>query len=122
MDEFIVVLTTTGSEKEAAVIASALVDRYQAACVSVIPSVRSIYRWKDKTWNEAEVVLLIKTTSSRFESVRRTIKELHSYELPEVLSLNVGNGDEKTLEWIRDCVRRGEDPAAAKKPAGNPEK
>jgi hypothetical protein len=54
--------------------------------------------------------------------VRRTIKELHSYELPEVLSLNVGNGDEQTLEWIRDCVRRGEDPAAAKKPAANPEK
>jgi len=109
MEDFIVVLTTTGSEKEAAKIASVLVDRHLAACVSVIPSVRSIYRWKDKTWNEAEVVLLVKTTGSRFESVRRTIKELHSYELPEVLSLPVGMADKRTLDWILDCVRPGED-------------
>ena len=112
MDEFIVVMTTTGSDKEAADIATALVERHQAACVNVIPQVRSIYRWKDKTWNEAEQVLLIKTTRKMFEPVCRTIKELHSYELPDVVSLPIPAGDPKSLEWIRDCVRGGDRPAA----------
>ena len=112
MDEFIVVMTTTGSEKEAAEIATALVERHQAACVNVIPQVRSIYRWKDKTWNQAEQILLIKTTREMFEPVCRTIQELHSYELPDVVSLPIPAGDPKSLQWIRDCIRGGDQPQA----------
>ncbi|MBI4161657.1 MAG: divalent-cation tolerance protein CutA [Acidobacteria bacterium] len=97
-------MTTTGSEKEAALIARTLVERQQAACVNVIPSVRSIYRWKDKTWNEVEQILLIKTTRALFGAVSRTIKELHSYELPDILALPIAAGDEKVLAWIRSCL------------------
>lgn len=109
MGEFIIVMTTTGSEKEGTAIASTLVERHQAACVNLIPSVRSIYRWKDRTWNEMEHILFIKTTEKMYESVRRTILELHKYELPEVLSFPLGKGDENTLNWIRDCLHGKED-------------
>lgn len=108
MDNFILVITTTGDDKEAASIATALVERHQAACVNVIPSVRSIYRWKEKTWNEVEQILFIKTSREMFDAVARTIKELHSYELPDVLSLPIPVGEEKTLNWIRDCLLPGE--------------
>jgi periplasmic divalent cation tolerance protein len=114
MDNFIMVMTTTGDEKEAARIATALVERHQAACVNVIPSVRSIYRWKDKTWNEVEQVLFIKTAREMFDAVARTIKELHSYELPDVLSIPIQAGEEKTLNWIRDCLLGGEHPTSGR--------
>jgi len=102
-------MCTASTEKEAVGIAQALVQREQAACVNIVPMIRSVYRWKGKVWNEAEQLLLIKTAHPLFDDVRRTVKELHSYELPEILALPVGEGDEKTLEWIASCVKSGRD-------------
>jgi len=103
----ILVLSTVSSEKEAVAIAQALVQREEAACVNMVPMVRSIYRWKGKVCNEAELMLLIKTTRATLADVSRTIKELHSYELPEILALPLKEGDESAIRWICDTVKGG---------------
>jgi periplasmic divalent cation tolerance protein len=105
----LIVFVTTSSEKEASGIASALVEREEAACVNIIPMVRSVYRWKDKVWNETEQLLVIKTTAAAFEDIKRTVKELHSYELPEILALPVSQGEPQVLSWIGASVRPGRD-------------
>jgi periplasmic divalent cation tolerance protein len=106
----LIVLVTTATDKEAATIASALVEREEAACVNIVPMVRSVYRWKDKVWNETEQLLVIKTTAAAFEDVKRTVKELHSYELPEILALPIAQGEPSVLSWIASSVRPGREP------------
>lgn len=105
----ILVFVTASTEKEAAAIAEALVEREEAACVNVVPMVRSVYRWKGKVWNETEQLLVIKTTPPAFEDVKRTVKELHSYELPEILAVAVADGEPNVLAWIGGSVKPGRD-------------
>src|ERR1700736_6264285 len=99
-----IVMTTAGSVDEARRIADVLVDRKLAACVNIVSRVQSIYRWKGKTEEAEEWLLWIKTTAAAFERVRDTIKELHSYELPECLCLNVEDGSAEYLKWVEDSV------------------
>ena len=103
----IIVLTTASTEKDGLDIAKALVQREEAACVNIVPMIRSIYRWKGKVWNETEQMLLIKTVRPALDDVKRTIKELHSYELPEILALSVSDGDANALSWIVSSVKVG---------------
>ena len=98
------VLTTTGSRDEARRIAESLVDRKLAACVNIVPGVLSIYRWKEKREEANEWLLLIKTTASAFEHVRDTIKQMHSYELPECLCLAIEDGSPEYLQWLGESV------------------
>lgn len=98
--EALVVLTTAGSEEQARLIAEALVEKNQAACVNLLPGIRSIYRWKGKLWDDEEILLLIKTTSDAMDAVSETIRGLHSYELPELLALPVAHADTAVLEWL----------------------
>jgi periplasmic divalent cation tolerance protein len=100
----IVVVTTVGTEEQAYLIAREIVARRQAACVNILPGIRSIYRWKGKICKDGELMLLIKTLEGEFEGVAATIRELHSYELPEILSFNVAHGEPKFLEWIAGNV------------------
>jgi periplasmic divalent cation tolerance protein len=95
-----IVLTTAGSEQEARKIAFALVERRLAACVNVLPRVQSLYRWQGKVESAEEWLLVIKTTAIRFEAVRDTIRELHSYELPECLCVAIEDGSPEYLEWL----------------------
>jgi periplasmic divalent cation tolerance protein len=100
-----IVLTTAGSPQEAEKIARALVDRRLAACVNVVPQIQSIYRWKGKIEQETEWLLIIKTRLRAVESVSQTIKELHSYELPECIILEVSDGSAAYLNWIEENTR-----------------
>ncbi|HZD94977.1 MAG TPA: divalent-cation tolerance protein CutA, partial [Candidatus Sulfotelmatobacter sp.] len=95
-----IVLTTAGSQEEAQTIAHALVERRLAACVNIVPRVESIYRWQDKVESADEWLLLIKTQASIFERVHDAVKELHSYELPECIMLEVVAGSHEYLDWI----------------------
>jgi periplasmic divalent cation tolerance protein len=99
-----VVLTTSGSPDEARKLAHALVERRLAACVNIIPRISSVYRWQGKVEEAEEFLLLIKTTESAFELVHQTIRELHSYELPECVALPVEDGSLEYLKWIEDSV------------------
>lgn len=105
----IVVVTTVGTEEQAFQIARELVARRQAACVNVLPGVRSVYRWKGKICKDGELLLVIKTLAEEFEGVSATIRELHSYELPEILSFHVTQGEASFLEWIRSSVDKQAD-------------
>jgi periplasmic divalent cation tolerance protein len=97
-----IVLTTAGSQEEARKIAHALVDRRLAACVNIVPQVESIYRWQGKVESASEWLLVIKTQTAAFERVRTTIKELHSYDLPECVMLEIAAGSEAYLNWIAE--------------------
>lgn len=105
----IVVVTTVGTEEQAYQIAREIVARRQAACVNVVHGVRSIYRWKGKICKDGELVLIIKTLETEFEGVAATIRELHSYELPEVLSFQVSRGEQSFLDWIHSSVDKHAD-------------
>jgi periplasmic divalent cation tolerance protein len=95
-----IVLTTAGSQEEARKIAQALVERRLAACVNIVPHVESIYRWQGKIETAEEWLLLIKTQAELFDRVRNAVKELHSYDLPECVMLEVAAGSPEYLDWI----------------------
>jgi periplasmic divalent cation tolerance protein len=103
-----VILTTVGDESQAIDIAQELVSRHLAACVNIVPAVRSIYRWKGKVWNDEELLLVIKTRQDRIEELHESLKKLHSYELPELLALSVAEGGERVLDWIREMSAPGQ--------------
>lgn len=100
----IVVVTTVGTEDQANTIARELVARRLAASVNILPVVRSVYRWKGKLCEDGELMLTIKTLESEYEEIAETIRELHSYELPEILAFAVTRGEPGFLEWIAEGV------------------
>jgi periplasmic divalent cation tolerance protein len=100
MTDKIVVLSTCASAEEAQRVARALVEKRLAACVNVMPGVRSVYRWQDAIEDEEEVLLLIKTSRALLEDLRNEIERLHSYEVPEVIALPVVDGSERYLAWM----------------------
>ncbi len=81
-------------------IAEALVSRQLAACVNVIPKMRSIYRWKGNIERDWEVLLLIKTRKAEFQALQAAITELHPYELPEIIAVSIETGLVDYLRWI----------------------
>ncbi len=106
MNEFIVVLITCGSEEEAMKIANALVEEHLAACVNLVSPIRSIYRWKGKIWDEKEWLLIIKTQKQRFEELEKKVKFLHSYSVPEIISLPIVEGSSSYLNWLEEMTRK----------------
>lgn len=95
-----VVLTSVGTETQAVEISEELVLRGLATCVNIVPCLRSIYRWKGKVCNDSEYLLLIKTRSALFPQVSEAIRELHSYELPEILEFPVGGAEPNFHRWV----------------------
>jgi periplasmic divalent cation tolerance protein len=104
--EAIVVITTVGSEEQANTLARELVARRHAACVNIVPGLKTFYRWQGKLRHDTELMLVIKTLESEFEGVAATIRELHDYELPEILAFAVGHGEARFLAWIAESVDR----------------
>lgn len=101
MTDKIVVLVTCGSAREARKIARALVERRLAACGNILEApVRSIYRWKGKVETARECLLILKTSRRRFADLQRVVKELHSYDVPEIIALPISAGSAQYLKWI----------------------
>jgi periplasmic divalent cation tolerance protein len=100
MTDALVVLVTAPSAEKAAELARALVDERLAACGNVVPGLRSIYRWEGRVQDDAEALLVLKTTRARFEALRDRVVALHPYQVPEVLALPVEAGSAAYLAWI----------------------
>lgn len=100
----LVVVTTVGTEEEANQLAEELVARRHSACVNIVPVHRSIYRWRGKICDDREYLLVIKSLEQEYEAVEETVRELHSYELPEILAFRVSRGEARFLEWIAASV------------------
>jgi periplasmic divalent cation tolerance protein len=92
-------LTTTPTRDEAQKIAKLLIAEKLAACVQLLP-IESFYFWQDKTQNEAEVLLLIKTRADLFEAATARIKQIHSYTVPEIVALPFAAGSQSYFDWI----------------------
>jgi periplasmic divalent cation tolerance protein len=100
--EALVVLCTAPADGGAAeALARGLVEAKLAACVNVVPGVRSFYRWKGEIQEDGEVQLLVKTRPELFAEVERWIREHHPYEVPEIIALPAVSGSEPYLEWLR---------------------
>lgn len=102
MSDVRVVLVTVSSEEEGLKVARSLVERRLAACVNVVPGVRSIYRWKGAVQDERELLLVAKTREELLPRVVAAVKELHSYTVPEVIALPVLSGNESYLAWVKE--------------------
>ncbi len=100
-----IVLTAAASEEEARKIARSLVEQRLAACVNIVPRIESVYRWQGEVESSQEWLLLIKTTADRFPAVREAIQQLHSYELPECISISIEDGSAGYLGWIGESVQ-----------------
>lgn len=101
------VLSTAPDEASGRALASALVEEGLAACVSVVPGVTSVYRWGGEVRAEGEVLLVAKTTAAVVAALTARLVELHPYDVPEVLALDVGGGHGPYLDWVASEVGRG---------------
>jgi len=100
-----VMLTTTPSREEAQSIAKLLIEEKLAACVQLLP-IESFYVWQDKTQNEAEILLLIKTRTVLFDAAVARIKQIHSYTVPEIVAMPFAAGLPGYFEWISQVTAR----------------
>jgi len=99
-----IALNTCGSAEEAEKVAGALVERNLAACVNVVPGVRSFYRWQGKIEDDPEHLLIIKTSEDKLAALEAAVTELHSYDCPELVVLPVAGGSDAYLSWWRDAL------------------
>ncbi len=105
MSKHMVVFITAPSEEEGAKLARALVEERLCACVNIMPKVRSIYRWEGEICDEPEVMMIAKTATTMAASIVKRVKELHSYDLPEIICLPVVTGSGEYLDWIDDSLK-----------------
>ena len=101
-----VVLVAVGDRDEARTIASALVERRLAACVQLLP-IESLYVWEGEVVDEEEILLLVKTRADAYDAIVEAVRSLHSYEVPEIVSIDVAAGDRRYLDWIDGRVAPG---------------
>jgi periplasmic divalent cation tolerance protein len=108
----IVIFITSGSEEEAKRLGRILVEEKLAACVNIIPGVESLYWWKGKIESSKEWMLVVKTQGKMVNRIVKRVKEIHSYEIPEVIALPIVEGNRDYLQWISDVLalrkRRGD--------------
>lgn len=104
-DRAVIVLTTLGEAADVGAFARTLVEERLAACVNVLPPMVSTYRWKEGVETDREHQLIVKTSADRLEALKARLLELHPYEVPELLVLEVADGAEPYLDWLRDGVR-----------------
>lgn len=95
---------TAGSRQEASTLAHALVEEHLAACCSMLPGIISVYRWQGKMHEDEECLLLCKTRRSLFVQLAARVRELHSYELPEIVCTDITDGSAPYLKWIEESL------------------
>ena len=104
MSDAIVVFMTSGNADEARRIANELVERHLAACVQILPEIESVYRWNGEVQRETELLLLAKTTAALFDDLERVVREIHSYDTPEIVAVPMAHVSEPYRAWLADNV------------------
>ena len=99
-----IVLTTSGNAADAERIARELLDRRLAACVNIVPGVRSLYRWQGSIHDDGEWLLIIKTTQGAVSAIEAAFGEIHPYDVPELVVLAIEDGSAAYLAWIAEHV------------------
>jgi periplasmic divalent cation tolerance protein len=112
----LVVVTTVGTEEQALDIAHALVAAHLAACVNIVPRIRSVFFWKGKVNDDGEWMLFIKTAPGNFEPVKNAIRRLHAYEIPEILGFPAIHADALFAKWVIDFSTPRQRTTRRKKP------
>ena len=102
---YIVLFITTATIREAKRISRALLNQRKAACVNIVPKVSSLFWWHDKLDSAQESLLIIKTKASQLDEIVRLVRELHSYDIPEIIALPIVGGNQDYLEWIEKEVK-----------------
>jgi periplasmic divalent cation tolerance protein len=100
----VVVFCTAPDMKEAERIGRAVVTERLAACCNIVPGLKSIYTWKGKVMTEDEVLCILKTRKTLFDALKKRLSELHSYEVPEVIAVDISSGLESYLNWIDEVT------------------
>lgn len=101
--ELVVMVTTPPAEAEK--LAQTLVDEALVACINILPQVQSVYKWQGAVVKEQESLLVIKTTDAAFAKLEKRIRELHSYDVPEIIAVPLANGSKAYLDWLRGAVK-----------------
>jgi len=104
MGPYVLGLVTIDDPAKAANIARILVEKKLAACVNIIPEIQSIYSWKGEICSEKERLLIIKTRRDLFKELQLTVKDLHPYEVPEIIAVDIQHGLPEYLQWINDST------------------
>ena len=107
MTQILEVRTTLASEKDALTIARTLVTEHLAACVQLVPGLKSVYFWEETAHEDSEVLLLIKTTEGSWPALRDRLAELHPYDTPEILAVPVAHGTYNYINWVQENVKAG---------------
>ncbi len=104
MSEAILVMVTCGSSEEAETIAQLLLEERLVACVNIAGRIRSLFHWEGAIARESESLLLMKTRAECFDELSRRVKEVHSYEVPEIIAMSIMVGNPDYLDWIREST------------------
>ena len=104
-DEYVIVLSTLPAGAEPSRLARTLVEERLAACVNILPGMTSVYRWKDGIEQDTEHQLVMKTTKARAPALWERLRELHPYEVPELIVVPIIDGNETYLAWIGESTR-----------------
>ncbi len=100
----LIIMTSILSADEAEVLAEKIVNARLAACVQILPQIKSVYIWEGKTQKEQEHLLLIKTLSEKYEELREFIVANHSYEVPEIVAINAEKVSYRYLSWMKELL------------------
>jgi periplasmic divalent cation tolerance protein len=106
-DRHIVVFITAPGTREAETMAETLVDERLAACVNIVPGCRSVYRWQGEVQHDDEVLMVVKSSKSRFSDLEKRVVDLHSYDVPEIIAVDLTDISTGYLEFLHDCLPPG---------------
>ncbi len=105
---YTIVLMTTATREEAENITRKLLDQKLIACANIVGPVASLFWWKEKISQEKEFLVLMKTHSDIFDKLATIIKQMHSYEVPEIIAVPIAKGEQTYLKWLDGTLRKGE--------------
>lgn len=102
---YCIINCTTKNKEEAIYIAKSLVERKLIACCNIIPSITSVYEWDNELCCDEECLMVMKTKTELFNEVEIAIKELHTYDTPEIICITINNGSREYLSWVNEQTK-----------------